>query len=67
MAVLTVAPDTVALTADQTQLFTVTGADATTAIEVTEIGTITWSGGAGIGTIVFGHGEFGRTSSETVR
>ncbi len=57
LAVLTVAPDTVALTADQTQLFTVTGADAY-GNEVTEIGTITWSGGAGIGTIDSATGEF---------
>ena len=57
LAVLTVTPQTIALTADQTQLFTVTGVDAF-GNAVAEIGTITWSGGDGIGTIDPATGEF---------
>ncbi len=46
---LTVSPDTVTLTADNTQPFTVTGVDSNG--NVADVGTITWSVNDGIGTI----------------
>jgi len=50
LASLTVSPDTATKTADETEQFSVTGADAN-GNSVTEIGTITWSVNGGIGTI----------------
>ncbi len=49
LATLTVSPDTDTLTADDTQQFTVSGVDADG--NTADVGTITWSGGTGIGTI----------------
>ena len=49
LATLTVIPDTAALTTDDTQQFTVTGVDADG--NTASVGTITWSGGTGIGAI----------------
>lgn len=63
LASLTVAPGTANLTADQTQQFTVTGADADgNAVIGGGLGTITWSGGTGIGTINANSGLFTATT-----
>lgn len=63
LATLTVSPNNPTLTADQTQQFTVTGMDAKG--NTVNTGTITWTGGAGIGTIDAGTGLFNATTVGT--
>jgi len=63
LAILTVTPDTATLTADDTQQFNVSGIDADGNAAV--LGTITWSGGASIGTIGASTGLFDATTVGT--
>jgi hypothetical protein len=63
LATLTVSPDTATLTADDTQQFSVSGADADG--NAAALGTITWSGGASIGTIGASTGLFDATTVGT--
>lgn len=64
LAQLTVSPETANLSAGEKQTFQVTGEDGF-GNPVTALGTITWSGGAGIGTIVPASGEFTATTAGT--